>query len=125
MTYRWLFLAAGGLAGTFARYLVAVWIGTIGGVGFPYGTLAINLSACFLVGLFDGLGQARAMLGPEARLLLMTGFCGAYSTFSTWMLESSSLLSDGEPLRAAVNVIGSVIVGFLLLKLGTLLGSTI
>src|SRR5579859_2706915 len=113
---RWILLSVGGIVGTLARYGVASWVPGIAGAGFPYGTLAINLSACLLIGLFDGLAQARGALGPDARLFLMTGFCGAYSTFSTLILESASLAADGETLRALANYLGSGAAGFLLFR---------
>lgn len=122
---KWVALSVGGIAGTLSRYAVAAWIPGLAGAGFPYGTLVINLSACFLIGLLNSLAQTRALLGPEARLLLMTGFCGAYSTFSTWILESSALLADGELLRASANLFGSVALGFALFQAGVWLGSII
>lgn len=120
---KWLVLAAGGVAGTFARYLAAVWVPGFAGTAFPYGTLAVNLSACFLLGLVDSLSLVRAALSPEARLLLMTGFCGAYSTFSTLILETSALVDDGQLLRALANYLGSGVLGFALFRLGAYLGS--
>lgn len=114
---RWLALAGGGLAGTFARYAIASWVPA---AAFPYGTLLVNLSACFLVGVLHGMLQA-GTLGPEARLLLITGFCGAYSTFSGWILESAGLFATGELLRGAANVVGSAAAGFLLFRLGVAL----
>jgi fluoride exporter len=122
---KWLILSAGGLAGTLARYLMATWVPGLVRAGFPYGTLAVNASACFLVGLVDGLGRTRGLLGPEARLLLITGFCGAYSTFSSWLLESCYLLADGQLARASMNVFGSVAIGLLLLRLGLLVGAAL
>lgn len=71
------------------------------------------------------MAQTRAFFGPDARLLLMTGFCGAYSTFSTWVLESSSLMGDGEMQRALINVFGSAIFGFLFYKAGAYVASVI
>ena len=122
---KWLALSLGGIIGTFSRYQLAAWVPSFAGTGFPYGTLAVNLSACLLVGFFDSLSMVRTALGPEARLLLMTGFCGAYSTFSTLILETSNLASDGELLRAAANYIGSGVLGFLLFRLGAYLGTVI
>jgi CrcB protein len=122
---KWAMLAIGGVVGTFARYLLGAWVPAIAGTGFPYGTFLINLSACFIIGMFNSMAQVRGILGPEARILLMTGFCGAYSTFSTWMLESSNLFADGEPTRAFANLFGSAIIGFLLLRLGAMLGAII
>src|SRR5271155_2571399 len=110
---KWLLLSIGGVAGTILRYAVAVWVPGIAGAGFPYGTLAINLSACLILGLLSGFA-VKGVLGPDGRLLLMTGFCGAYSTFSTWILETSNLAGDGEMLRVLANLLGSVAAGFLL-----------
>lgn len=120
---KWLVLAAGGVVGTFARYQAAAWVPGVAGTAFPYGTLAVNLSACFLLGLVDSLSLARAALSPEARLMLMTGFCGAYSTFSTLILETSGLVDDGQLLRALANYLGSGVLGFALFRLGAYLGS--
>ena len=122
---KWLLLAGGGIAGTFLRYIVARWVPGFAGTDFPYGTLAVNLSACLLIGVFESMSEVRALLGPEARILLMTGFCGAYSTFSTWILETSNLVSDGEMLRAMLNVFGSGIAGFVLFRLGAYIGALI
>ncbi|MDE2290487.1 MAG: fluoride efflux transporter CrcB, partial [Elusimicrobia bacterium] len=108
---KWLALAVGGILGTAARYLLSLLLPSLVGTSFPYGTLAANMSACLLMGFLDSLASVRGVLGPEARLLLMTGFCGAYSTFSTWILETSALLGDGEMLRAAVNFFGSGALG--------------
>lgn len=119
---KWVILALAGILGTLARYAIAVGVPAMLGTGFPYGTLLVNLSACLLLGTLDGLAQTRALIGPEARLLWMTGFCGAYSTFSTWILESSYLLNDGEGLRALINLFGSVGLGLLLFRLGAYLG---
>ena len=119
----WINLAFGGLAGTFARYLLASAVNRSLGAGFPYGTMAVNLSGCLLVGVFDGLAEARFLIGPAGRLLLMTGFCGAYTTFSTLMLESSHLIRDGETLRAFLNFMGSGAAGFILFRFGIYLGT--
>jgi len=124
MNNKWLLLSAGGIAGTILRYLVATWVPGITGEGFPYGTLAVNLSACLIIGLLSGL-STRGALGSEGRLLLMTGFCGAYSTFSTWILESANLAGDGEMLRVLANLFGSVGFGFLFFRLGIYLGTVL
>ncbi|HVE14928.1 MAG TPA: fluoride efflux transporter CrcB [Elusimicrobiota bacterium] len=125
MHNRWVLLSLGGVAGTLARYSLGAWIPQIAGSGFPYGTLAINLSACLLLGLLDSLAVVRGALGPEARLLMMTGFCGAYSTFSTWILETSNLIGDGQFFRAGANLFGSMLAGLLLFRLGAWLGAAI
>ncbi|MBI3554562.1 MAG: CrcB family protein [Elusimicrobia bacterium] len=119
---KWMGLAAGSLAGGFARYFLATWVYGIAGTGFPYGTLLVNISGCFLIGLFDGLAEVRFLLGPDERILLMTGFCGAYTTFSTLILETSKLAGGGQWPRAAANFFGSGALGFLLFRLGAAVG---
>ena len=119
---KWLSLAVGGLAGTFARYWLAGAVYRRFGSGFPIGTLAVNLSGCLLIGFLAALAEAKFVLGPNARLLLMVGFCGAFTTFSTFMLESANLVRDGQTWLAALNVVGSVALGFVGFKLGVMLG---
>ena len=115
-------LAVGFLLGGYARYFLAARVYQGLGTAFPYGTLAVNLSGCLAIGFLDALAESRSLLGPEARLLLMTGFCGAYTTFSTLILETSNLLGDGQMLRALLNYFGSGLGGLLLFRLGALLG---
>ena len=114
-------LIVGSIAGGFARYLAAGAVYDRFGSEFPHGTLVVNLSACLLIGFLDSLAE-RFLLGPETRILLMTGFCGAYSTFSTFILETSHLVRDGELGRALTNVFVSVVAGFFLFRLGLVLG---
>ncbi len=118
---KWIQLAVGGVAGTFARYLLAGAVYTVFGTGFPYGTLAVNLTGCFLIGFLAALAEEKFLLGPSARLLLMVGFCGAFTTFSTFMLETANLMKGGETGRAFLNVFASVVAGFLVFRLGVLM----
>jgi len=115
-------LIIGGAVGTVARYLLAGAVYRFAGTGFPYGTLIVNLSGCFILGILAALTDKKFMLGPDARLLLMIGFCGAFTTFSTLIFESDSLLRNGQALRAFTNVFASVILGFILFRLGSLIG---
>ncbi|MBI2071051.1 MAG: fluoride efflux transporter CrcB [Elusimicrobia bacterium] len=118
-------LAAGSLAGGFARYFLAGMAYRVFGTGFPHGTFVVNMSGCLLIGLLDGLAEEKFLLGPNARLLLMIGFCGAFTTFSTLILETNNLLKDGEILRAVLNAGGSLLLGLVLLRLGMALGKLI
>ena len=121
----WSSLAAGSLAGGFARYFMAGAVYRSLGASFPYGTFLVNMLGCFLIGLFDCLAAERFVLDPAARLLLMTGFCGAFTTFSTLILETSNLMKGGDFARALFNALGSLVVGMLVFRLGTLAGRLI
>ncbi len=120
---KFLALALGGISGTVARYLVASGVYRLFGAGFPYGTLAVNASGCFLIGLLESAAEARFVIGPAGRLLLMTGFCGAYTTFSALILETSHLVRDGDGVRAFLNFMGNGALGFALFRAGLSLGA--
>lgn len=111
-------MVLGGTLGTLARYLFAGFIYRVWGTSFPYGTLAVNLSGCFLVGALAVLTEEKFILGPVGRVFLMIGFCGAFTTFSTFILETANLMKDGENVRAFLNVLLSVLLGFAALRLG-------
>ena len=111
-------LILGGTAGTLARFWLSGAVYQWGGTGFPYGTLVVNLFGCWLIGFFTGLAEDKFLLSPEMRLLLMVGFCGAFTTFSTLIYESDSLIRDGETLRAFINILVSVTAGFIMFRLG-------
>jgi CrcB protein len=118
-------VAVGGAAGSVARYLVDGWVLDRTGAGFPYGTLVINVSGSFLLGLLAALTIDRALLPAEIRGPLMIGFLGAYTTFSTLMLESWRLLEAGQVVPAVANAAGSVVVGLVAVAGGLLLGRAI
>ncbi len=125
MQMKWISLAAGGIAGTVCRYVLSGAVYQLAGTGFPYGTLAVNLAGCLLVGFFAVLAEEKFLLGPEARILLMAGFCGAFTTFSTLMLETSNLVREGEAWKGFLNVAVSVAAGYLFFRLGVFLGELI
>lgn len=122
---KWFSLIAGGAFGTVARYLVGGVVYQWLGASFPYGTLIVNLTGCWLIGFLVVLSEEKFLLGPGARIFLMIGFCGAYTTFSTFMLETANLMKDGENFRAFMNVLLSVMLGFAALRLGITLGRII
>ncbi len=118
---KWIGLAAGGILGTFARYFLSGAVHRILGISFPFGTLVANLVGCFAIGFLAVLAEEKFLLGPTARIFLMIGFCGAFTTFSTFILETSNLTKDGESLYALANILLSVILGFLIFRLGVML----
>lgn len=117
MLQRLLLVALGGGAGSAARYLTSLTAGRVVGAAFPVGTLAVNLAGCLLVGVAFGLAE-RALLGPSARLLLMTGFLGGFTTFSTYALESVTLYQDGAGDLSLINLGASTLGGLALVVAG-------
>lgn len=122
---KWSSLIIGTLAGGIARYALAGVVYQAVGIRFPYGTLAVNLSGCFFIGFLNSLAEAKFLLGPNARIMLMVGFCGAFTTLSTLMLETSNLMKDGETARALANVAATFIIGFVLFRAGEILGEVL
>lgn len=121
----YLIIGIGGFAGAVSRYILAMWIGQKWGRSFPLGTFVINVTGSFFIGLLMSLLTERFMVNPQWRLLLAVGFLGSYTTFSTLEYETVRLVKDGEWLIALINVILSVIVGFIALKLGELIAKAI
>lgn len=116
-----LLVAVGGAAGAVSRYLVDTWIAQRAGA-FPLGTLVINLSGTLVLGLLFALAIERGVLPREIRAPLMIGFLGAYTTFSTLMLESWRLWEDGAGTLALLNIAGSIALGVVALVAGLALG---
>ena len=117
MNYSWLLIAAGGGAGAVARYLVQQYVQGRWPLAWPVGTGAVNALGCLLAGLFLGLLE-RHSLGAAWRLLLITGVCGGFTTFSAFALEHVALLREGHVGLAALYAGGSVAVGVLLAGAG-------
>jgi len=108
-----LLISTGAILGANARYWIGDWIAQKWGAAFPYGTLVINLTGSLLIGLFVSLATERFLIDPRWRLLLVVGFLGAYTTFSTYTLESFNLLERGQWLLGLTNALGSVLAGLL------------
>ena len=118
---KFLHLIIGGISGTLARYFLTGAVHQAWGTSFPYGTLVVNLIGCFLIGLLAALSEGKLPLDANTRLLLVIGFCGAFTTFSSFVLDTANLMKHGEDLRAFVNIALSVAAGFLAFKLGVVL----
>lgn len=118
----WALLALASVAGGFSRYILAGAVYHTVGSDFPYGTLAVNALGCLLMGLFEGLAEGHgAIVGPEARTFLMTGFCGAFTTFSALALDANNL-SKHHLGRSFSYLLLSLVLGLALLRAGIVLG---
>lgn len=118
-------LSIGGALGVNARYWLGTWIEGRLGPGFPWSTFAINVSGSFVIGL---LAVAFARLWPSAshaRILILTGVLGGYTTFSTFAYESANLWGRGQLNAALGNLFGSVVAGFLAVVVGINLAQTL
>jgi CrcB protein len=122
---KYLAISLGGILGANSRYLIADWAAQRFGASFPYGTFIINISGSFVLGFFMAFLQDRAFIHPNYRLFFATGFCGAYTTFSTFTYESLRLWQDGSLLLAITNLLGSLAVGMFGVFLGFVFGRMI
>ena len=116
----WLFLAGG--LGALARYSLAGMAQRIYGGELPVGMLLVNLLGCFLFGIVWTLADERLIISGETRFLILTGFMGAFTTFSTFAFETSTLLRDSEWLLAAGNVVVHNVFGIVAVIIGMFLG---
>lgn len=122
---KYLLIALGGALGSVARYWVGATVTDRLGARFPYGTLAINLTACAAIGFVMTLLGKRAGLGAGWRYLVPVGFVGAYSTFSTYEWETLSLLRAGGFPMAALYAVGSLVLGLAAVWCGMLAGEVL
>jgi CrcB protein len=118
---RVLAVAAGGALGSLARYGVALLVTVVWRREFPLATFLINVSGSFVIGFFATWGAERVAIDPLWRFLVITGFLGAYTTFSTFEYETQRLTEAGALGWAALNVIVSVAAGFAAVQLGVAL----
>ena len=115
-------IALAGAAGALARYWLSGLVYNLVGREFPWGTAVVNILGCFLFGLVWELGGDRMIIRNETRAIILTGFMGAFTTFSTFIFESSAFLEDGRILPALANVGFQTVLGFVALFGGLLLG---
>ena len=118
-------IAVFGAVGTLARYSLQGFVQIRAGSTFPYGTLLINLTGCFFLGLIGQFTLNRLVISPDWRVAIAVGFFGGYTTFSSFGWETAKMLEDGEWLRAGVYVTASVFTGLLLSVAGIHLANRI
>jgi fluoride exporter len=114
-------ISLGAIPGALSRYYLTLLASRWFGSTFPYGTFFINLSGALLMGFFVTFTLERAIASPDLRLLVAVGFLGSYTTFSTYTLDSKTLLSSGNYQLSLFYWLGSAVLGVICLELGSLL----
>jgi CrcB protein len=122
---RYAWIAFGGAFGALARYQLTTTIQSRLPLGFPLGTFLVNVSGCLAMGIVSTLLADRLALSPNWRFAVPIGFIGAYTTFSTFEFETFRAVNDGAWLVGGVNVVASVVVGYIALWMGVVLARAI
>jgi fluoride exporter len=118
-------IALGAVPGALSRYYITRWSIQWLGLGFPFGTLFINLSGALVMGFFATFTLERAIASPDLRALVAIGFLGSYTTFSTYALDTTTLLHSGQWGQSFLYWSGSAILGLFSLELGSALARKI
>lgn len=122
---KYFLVGVGGFLGAISRYIISGLVGQATSTAFPLGTLLINLSGSFLLGIIYEVGTERFTLSPEVRTFAAVGFLGAYTTFSTFSLETVKLIQDGSGVAALANVAANVGFGLVAVFAGVMLGKMV
>jgi CrcB protein len=125
MWQKMIYLAVAGACGTLARYGLAGLVQRVAGASFPWGTVSVNALGCLLFGVIWTVTSERFVGSGELRIILLTGFMGAFTTFSTFVAESGHLFADGEHWYGLGNILLQNAVGLVLFFLGMALGRLI
>jgi fluoride exporter len=114
-----LFVGLGGALGSIARYFISTWVQTaVKSINFPFGTLAVNLAGCFVIGFLAQLAEARGVFTSEARAFVFIGILGGFTTFSSFGNETLNLARGGEFWNALSNIGLNVVIGLFAVWLG-------
>jgi CrcB protein len=119
--FQFILVITGGALGSGARYLLSTYITKTYPAAFPYGTFAVNIIGCLLIGIIYGLTMRIHTVSPEWRLFFATGLCGGFTTFSAFAYENVYLLQTQNYTTFTLNTLGSFIFGFGAVFLGVLL----
>lgn len=120
-----LLLALAGTCGTLSRYWLSGAVFGIMGRDFPWGTAAVNLLGCLLFGLIWVMADEREIIHPEMRLVILVGFMGAFTTFSSLIFETGELMRGAQWAKAALNLVGQNLLGFVAFAIGAAIGRVI
>jgi CrcB protein len=113
-------IGSGSFVGGIARFLISRYVQSHALSAFPYGTFLVNVAGCFLIGIFYGLSERGNLMNAELRMFLTVGFCGGFTTFSTFASENVSLLRDGDFFYFALYTSLSVFAGLMATYAGNL-----
>lgn len=122
---KYLAVGIGGFLGSIARFWLATFIGQRMATRFPYGTFVVNATGCFLIGFAMTLLTEKTHLNPTWLYLIPIGFIGGYTTFSTFEYETLRAIQEGQFTMGALNVVLSVLIGFLMVWTGVMAGKAV
>ncbi len=116
-----LIVGLGSAIGGMARYGCSLWLARLLGGTFPWGTLFVNVTGSYIIGLFFALTSSggRLLVSPDWRIFVTVGVCGGYTTFSSFSLQTLALLRDGEWIQGSLNAVGSLVFCLAAVWLGT------
>lgn len=117
----YVFIALGGALGALGRYFLSSWVYSKSDFIFPWGTFVVNILGCLILGMVYVWGTEKLVMSSNMRAFLAIGLLGAFTTFSTFSLETINIIKDGEIKIALFNTVGSVIVGLFAVWLGTVI----
>jgi CrcB protein len=122
MMQKLLMIGLAGALGALARYGLGGLVQRYAGVTFPWGTFVVNIIGTFLFGFIWSLVEQRLVISVETRVIILSGFLGAFTTFSSFIFETSSLMGEGQWGLAMLNVVGQIILGLTAMFLGLAAG---